>query len=418
MEQHPVPQNVTTFQFRLIGDMTLKQFGYLCLGAVLAYISYKLPLPFFFTWPMTVFFALLGIGFAFVPVEERPMDVWVMSFFKSIYSPTQYIWSRGARSGSTGQPVPDKSPKITTSEPSKPSSPPPIDIFSGLRTYTLHTSSLMVWLKKLFTPKPKTVTVDANIPSPINPSIPQLSLGPIPSVVGKRAQQPPKPTEPDKHAPSPPPPELAKSAAKSAVLEQKVGELEAELSSKALSETRVLELQKQLAKLLAEKQKLEEELVTLRRKAMAPQASQITRAAGTISAPPSDLNAPTIKVIDPGAATKAGLPKLTTYPNVVTGIIKDTTGNLLPGVLVTIRDREGVPLRAFKTNKLGQFAASTQLSPGTYLVEVEDPRDQYVFDRAQFVVNNTVLPPIEIIAKSQKELERAKLAQQIFGNQG
>src|SRR3972149_1976157 len=97
MEQHPVPQNVTTFQFRLIGDMTIKQFGYLAGGAILAYISYKLPLPFFFSYPLAVIFGIGGVGFAFVPVEERPMDIWVMSFIKNIYSPTQFIWSQEAQ---------------------------------------------------------------------------------------------------------------------------------------------------------------------------------------------------------------------------------------------------------------------------------------------------------------------------------
>src|SRR3989344_3269872 len=96
MEQHPVPQNVTTFQFRLIGDMTIKQFGYLAGGLILAYISYKLPLPFFITWPLALFTGLMGIGFAFVPIEERPMDVWVLSFIKSAYSPTQYVWQKTA----------------------------------------------------------------------------------------------------------------------------------------------------------------------------------------------------------------------------------------------------------------------------------------------------------------------------------
>src|SRR3990172_10529665 len=94
MEQHPVPQNVTTFQFRLIGDMTIKQFGYLAGGAILAYIFYKLPLPFFISWPLTVLCGLGGFGFAFVPIEERPMDIWVLSFFRSVYSPTQYIWQK------------------------------------------------------------------------------------------------------------------------------------------------------------------------------------------------------------------------------------------------------------------------------------------------------------------------------------
>ena len=97
MEQHPVPQNVTTFQFRLIGDMTLKQFGYLIGGAIAAYIIFKLPLPFFFTWPLTVCTAVLGFGLAFVPIEERPMDVWVLSFIKNMYSPTQYIWAQSSK---------------------------------------------------------------------------------------------------------------------------------------------------------------------------------------------------------------------------------------------------------------------------------------------------------------------------------
>ena len=79
MEQHPVPQNVTTFQFRLVGDMTLKQFGYLSGGLILGYVAYKLPLPFFFTWPLTAIFGLGGFGFAFIPVEQRPMDVWFLS---------------------------------------------------------------------------------------------------------------------------------------------------------------------------------------------------------------------------------------------------------------------------------------------------------------------------------------------------
>lgn len=331
MEQHPVPQNVTTFQFRLIGDMTIKQFGYLCIGGILAYISYKLPLPFFFTWPAAVFFALLGVGFAFVPVEERPMDVWVLSFFKSIYSPTQYIWSR----------------KTETPVASPPHAQP-----ASTRTQS-------TWFTTFFSKKQK-ISVPP-VTAPIDLSTP-------PSVV--KTQPEPKKEE-------------------------------------------VTDIQKQLSELLGQKRALEEELVSLKRKTMTQGATdQPTRVAGVVSAPTQ----PTINVIDPSLATKVGLPKLTTYPNVVTGITKDTMGNLLPSVLVTIRDKEGIPLRALKTNKLGQFAASTQLSPGTYLIEVEDPRGNYVFDRAQIVVNNTVLPTIEIIAKSQKEIERTKLAQQIFGN--
>ena len=41
MQQHPVPRNVTGFQFKLVGDMTLKQFGYLAGGVVMGYIAFR-----------------------------------------------------------------------------------------------------------------------------------------------------------------------------------------------------------------------------------------------------------------------------------------------------------------------------------------------------------------------------------------
>src|SRR3989344_8188873 len=154
MEQHPVPQNVTTFQFRLIGDMTIKQFGYLAGGVILAYISYKLPLPFFFTWPMVIVFALGGFGFAFVPIEERPMDVWVLSFLKSIYSPTEYVWQRLP-------PKPPSAPRIPETDKPQPSqaavkagassqAPRPAmqDLFSGLRIHSIHVGGPMSWLRR------------------------------------------------------------------------------------------------------------------------------------------------------------------------------------------------------------------------------------------------------------------------------
>ncbi len=123
-----------------------------------------------------------------------------------------------------------------------------------------------------------------------------------------------------------------------------------------------------------------------------------------------------VRVIAPDAATKAGLPRLTTFPNVVTGIVRDHWGNLLPGMLITVRDRDDVPLRALKTNRLGQFAASTPLPNNTYIVEIEDPKGGFIFDKAQISLTGAVAPPIEVIAKSQKQVERDKLAREIFGN--
>jgi hypothetical protein len=50
-------------------------------------------------------------------------------------------------------------------------------------------------------------------------------------------------------------------------------------------------------------------------------------------------------------------------------------------------------------------------------MEVEDPRSKYIFDRVQIVLNGTVMPAIEIVARSQKEVDREKLAREVFGQQ-
>ena len=96
IQQHPLPQDISSYRFRLIGDMTIKQFASLGISIVVAIIFYSSPLPFFFKYPLSFFFLLLGVGMAFIPVQGRTLDVWIINFIRSIYSPTQYIWKQTA----------------------------------------------------------------------------------------------------------------------------------------------------------------------------------------------------------------------------------------------------------------------------------------------------------------------------------
>jgi len=443
MEQHPVPQNVTTFQFRLIGDMTVKQFGYLAGGAILAYISYKLPLPFFFTWPAATIFALGGVGFAFVPIEERPMDVWVLSFIKSVYSPTKFVWSREISADSAGQKTTLTAPVTRSAAPQRATTSTDRalpDVLRGVFTPAGTTQSPpqqapsithvsngppalgpakiltntaqrgpFAWLSWLFSTTPKQTA------SP--PVIKPVGNFPTPNIAGRHIDlsSPPVVTVNQKNSAE----ELKKTQEKESELENKLSTLKQELAGKTMTEARVLELQKQLTEVLAEKEKMEDELALFRRQAVpappvaapAPPPPQ----AGTHVATPQTPKQTTVKIITPEGAVKAGLPRLTTFPNVVTGITKDSDNNFLPGVLVTVKDKTGMPLRALKTNRLGQFAASTPLANGVYFVEIEDPRTRYSFDRVQITLNGSVVPALEIIAKSQKEISREKLEKEIFG---
>jgi len=71
MQQHPIPQNVTQYQFRLVGDMTLKQFLELAFGLVLAYLFFASNLVFIFKWPLVILSILLGAGLALVAYKDR-----------------------------------------------------------------------------------------------------------------------------------------------------------------------------------------------------------------------------------------------------------------------------------------------------------------------------------------------------------
>ena len=94
MEQHPIPQNISSYRFRLIGEMTLEQFGKVAAGCIIAFILYSLPLPGLVKWFLIILSASSGALLAFVPFEGRPLEIWIISFVKSIYSPTEYVWKK------------------------------------------------------------------------------------------------------------------------------------------------------------------------------------------------------------------------------------------------------------------------------------------------------------------------------------
>lgn len=94
MEQHPIPRQITSFEFKLIGFMTLHQFLYLVVFVPVAFIVYKIiPIPF-----INILFGLLtvaaGCAFAFLPVNDRPLDIFLKNLWKRLQSPTQYTYHK------------------------------------------------------------------------------------------------------------------------------------------------------------------------------------------------------------------------------------------------------------------------------------------------------------------------------------
>jgi hypothetical protein len=94
MENHPIPQDVTNFQFKLIGDLTVKQFAYMATGIVLAVVLYQIPVNFLIKFPFCAFFAIFGIALAYFPVSGRPMDLMIGKYIKALITPTVFVYDK------------------------------------------------------------------------------------------------------------------------------------------------------------------------------------------------------------------------------------------------------------------------------------------------------------------------------------
>jgi len=94
MQDHALPQDVTGYKFHIIGNMTLKQFGEVAAGCIVAFVLYQTNLLPIIKIPLMVIAAGAGAMVAFVPIEERPLDLWITAFFSALYRPTQYYWKR------------------------------------------------------------------------------------------------------------------------------------------------------------------------------------------------------------------------------------------------------------------------------------------------------------------------------------
>lgn len=77
--------------------MTLKQFLQVAGGVVVGLLIYATGLPAIIKWPLIIISVAIGAALAFLPFEERPLEQWVIAFFRSIYSPTLYYWKRGSQ---------------------------------------------------------------------------------------------------------------------------------------------------------------------------------------------------------------------------------------------------------------------------------------------------------------------------------
>lgn len=386
---HPVPQNVTDFQFHLVGDMTLKQFGYLaafCGAAYLTFVIFGSVAP-FIAYPLIVLLAGSGIALAFVPIQERPLDQWLGSFFRAIFSSTvlkyksDYFSPDDPRFGDrlniylqqhNMTPV-EANIVVRTTPPIQSDKP----IFQALNSPT---ASAYVPtpqpIKQEATPAPQVaaatdraanLAVNQTGQSGITTSSIQVTPTDLPSSEEINSTV-----------------ELAKKAQS---IQAKIIESEHELNQIKTSAANPGADTKQFADRF---QTLINNLQHLNQEAgeVSKQLSSLTKA--------PEAKAPKVVVVPTQPKTSPSL-VLTSTPNIINGVIKDAVGNYVEQGIIVAHDRQGLPVRALKTNKLGQFVAATPLPNGTYTITVE--KDNLVFDTIQIELAGDLMKPILVQAR-------------------
>ncbi|MDO8573187.1 MAG: PrgI family protein [Candidatus Daviesbacteria bacterium] len=337
MDAHPIPQNVTSFQFKLVGDMTLKQFLYLAIGVGFAYllfvtVSSKYPL---ITWPIIIISTLLGVAFAFLPIGSRPLDYWLAAFLKAVYSPTKRVWKKNGK---------------------------------NYKEDPLFESRLVMYLAGQQTQ----VTGDSLQATAVPQSQP---IAPLPTreELGKTV-------------------DLARQAQQ---LQMKIIQTERTLSQIKTEAEKPnpipIDYSQQANATLADLQSLVKQVSDVK-----TQIQKVREPIKEHASAATSITHERVKVIVPTKPRQTTV-ALTTFPNVINGIVKDTTGNYLEGTVAVIYDKEGLPVRALKSNKLGQFTGSTPLPNGTYTLELE--KDNFSFDVLQIDLNGGVMSPLLIAAK-------------------
>lgn len=361
MIEHPIPQNVTSYQFHLVGDMTLKQFLELAGGIVLAWIFWSLGLPQLLRVPLAAFSALLGFGLAFLPVDDRPLDQWLFSFVKAIYGPTILFWKRlPAEDFLQYKPrTPDKKEALESAMKS-----PAAGFQTLLAAYQAQAAG-----------------TDATDPLEEPWQARRSSLPGLFStvVVSKKLQA--ETTFPKKLQPPPERPETTVSLHPLSPPENPIAVLRGEIT-------------------LPPRQ--------VKIPPLTPVAIEPNDAPNT---PPSTTTAPAnapvvVQSATPTTSALMATPSLTsipvpaagTYPNMLSGIVFGKDGHVLENAIIELRDAANVPVRALKTNKLGQFGVATPLADGVYELEIE--KDGESFDILRIEASGAVMAPIEIRARA------------------
>lgn len=393
MKEHAIPQDITGYKFHIVGNMTLKQFAEIALGFVVAFFIYKTNLIAPVKWTLAILSASFGAALAFLPIEERPLDHWFITFFTILYKPTKFYWKKHSKipeaflytsSQDTKNQInevdlsPQRRERITEylqsvktvtnndefEEISRQRSTQLLSIFDD-RTLQVDFTKAEKLLKK---PKLKVAVrslVEIEERQDQAPATEQTIIE-VKETPTFQDYQPVINSTPIKKY---------EFAPKNIISTDQVAtQIEIpEVENIKIEDTYQIEQQKIGTNAQEVNQEKEEEMTFA--------DTAVTK---------SDI-APTTSVIQ---NKDLPFPIKPTKPNKLVGMILSQDSDLINQATISLKDSQGTPVTAVKSNALGQFFVTSQLPNGTYTIEIA--KDDLSFNPVQITLSGNVVDPLEI----------------------
>ncbi|KKU12397.1 MAG: hypothetical protein UX19_C0001G0001 [Candidatus Woesebacteria bacterium GW2011_GWA1_45_8] len=350
--------------------MTLKQFFQVAGGIVVALLIYSSGMIGIIKWPLVVLSGLLGVALAFVPLEERPLERWIVAFFRSVYSPTLFFWKKTETPPVFFQeamvmPVVEPIPTQVAPAP-----PPVMEIVPTITVAqpVIPPATPITEKRILEIPEEKTLKVKEPMPSREEPGLtifPTLEeaeksfLSKISSLFSFAASLP------------------MVSAPQGSV--QAVSDLTPEERIRIRDHKPI----RVRARPEPFKPRHEEEAV---------ESVRLVPVSPTFGAP-----APKFTGALAQFSKDAAPPFPPSLPNVIVGQVMDAEGKIIEGAILEIKDSQGHPVRALRSNKLGHFMIVTPLPNARYQIEID--KEGFQFEPFTFETKGELIPPIAIKAK-------------------
>ncbi len=477
-KQHAVPQNIMDVEFKIIGDLTMRQFFYLMVFFGISYGAFVFFRESIFRWPVSLISGGVGVLLAFVPVEDRGLDQWIVSFFKAIYSPTQRIWEKlpELTPAFSYQSISLVKQELITLAPtssrrkleeyleasSKEGKRDPLDIPEAAYIEKVHDAFAQIREEEARTfvvteePKPEAETI---VDLPKEP--PRIETRYEPAAQEQlifKQTAPLTPLTPDRHSGRrftsllPSEGEIVLPIARGErVLKTPAEEsIETDIKDKAQQLKQLLEQIKQdekyrgvitplpppakrqkeekavsieaqdvIHKIKEENKKLSQEIGRLKseidRRQTPQEKSQAETTLRELESKKSQAYADYIelrervKQLEEGlrekgvavkAAPAARRATITDRPNIASGVVMDKGGIAIIGAVIIIKNQKGDPVRAQKTNQLGQFLISAPLDNGSYTAEVANaPALGLEYNALGFQATGSLISALEFTPK-------------------